>query len=278
MIDVTPTREEMPSAEILQHALMLTKYETQIYMTMLNFDSLTPQQVSEKSSVPRSRCYDTLRRLEGKGMVVQIVSRPTRYKALPPSAAFENRFKQLKDDLKTRQEEASRLQEHLTTILEGRKTVEEIHTVLRIANPQHLVNMISEDVLKADKQICISMTPNPNFKSWSKVFSAYTHRKNQQMAIKHLIPDEASYLEKLNPFREEVQNNIDRGKVQLRTYRGIQQPFAVIDKDISYLFFTNPTTGEIEFALRIKSVPFSSQLEQMFELLWKEADPFRTDA
>jgi hypothetical protein len=97
------------------------------------------------------------------------------------------------------------------------------------------------------------------------------------MAIKHLIPDEASYLEKLNPFRDEVQNNIDRGKVQLRTYRGIQQPFAVIDKDISYLFFTNPTTGDIEFALRIKSAPFSSQLDQMFDLLWKEADPIRND-
>ena len=147
-----------------------------------------------------------------------------------------------------------------------------MHTVLRIGNPQHLTKMISEDVLQAERQICISMTPNPHFKSWKNVFEAYTHRKHKQMSIQHLIPGFDDYLEKLHPFRAEVQHHINEGNVQLRMYRGIQQPFAVIDQEISYLFFTNPTKGDIEFALRIKSAPFSGQLKQMFDLLWKEAE------
>lgn len=271
MIDNPNSFEAMPTSETLQYALSLTKYETQIYLTLLNFESLSPQHISEKSSVPRSRCYDTLRRLEAKGMVVQIVSRPTQYRALPPSEAFENRFKQLKNDLENRQTEASRLQDHLTKVLKGRKDVEEIHTVLRIGNVQHLTKMIIEDIQKAEQQICISMTANPNFRSWKKIFKAYAKRKTEQISIKHLIPDEIVFIEKVNPFRAEVQQHIDAGKIQLRTYKGIQQPFAVIDKEVSYLFFTNPTNGDIEFALRIKSTPFSRQLEYMFKLLWKEA-------
>ncbi|MFQ5818951.1 MAG: TrmB family transcriptional regulator [Candidatus Heimdallarchaeota archaeon] len=264
--------EDMPTSESLQHALSLTKYEAQIYLTLLNFESLSPQLVSEKSSVPRSRCYDTLRRLEAKGMVIQIVSRPTRYRALPPSKAFDNRFTQLKNDLMNRQTEVSRLQDHLTKVIKGRREVEEIHTVLRIGNVQHLTRMIIEDIQKAEQHICISMTSNPNFRSWKKIFEAYAKRKNERVSIKHLIPDEIFFIEKVNPFRVEVQQHIDKGKIQLRTYKGIQQPFAVIGKEVSYLFFTNPTNRQIEFALRIKSIPFSVQLEHMFNLLWNEAE------
>jgi len=205
-------------------------------------------------------------------MVVQIMSRPTRYQALSPSLAFENRFKILRDDLKNRQTEALHLQDHLSKVLKRRREVEELHTVLRIGNIQHLTKLISEDVLSAERQICISMTPNPNFKSWKTIFEAYQTRKSTQIPIKHLIPDANSFINKLDPLRSEVQMQIADGNIQLRTYKGLQQPFSVIDQEISYLFFTNPTNGHIEFALRIKSAPFSRQLEQMFDLLWKEAE------
>ncbi|MCX6668476.1 MAG: TrmB family transcriptional regulator, partial [Methanothrix sp.] len=57
--------------------LGLTEYEAKTYAALVGLGEATARGVHEKSGVPRTRIYDILRDLEGKGFVEFIHGSPT---------------------------------------------------------------------------------------------------------------------------------------------------------------------------------------------------------
>ncbi len=72
----------------------LTEYEAKAYLALLNTHLSTATQVSEKSSVPRTKIYSMLESLEHKGWIRIYSGVPLLFKAVEPLKVFE----QIKDD------------------------------------------------------------------------------------------------------------------------------------------------------------------------------------
>ena len=72
----------------------LTEYEAKAYLALLNTHLSTATQVSEKSSVPRTKIYSVLESLKHKGWVRMYSGVPLLFKAIAPLKIFE----QIKDD------------------------------------------------------------------------------------------------------------------------------------------------------------------------------------
>ncbi len=70
----------------------LNQYEVAIWIQLLSKGVSTAGELSELSSVPRSRTYDVLESLEKKGFVVIKLGKPIQYIALPPKEVI-NRVK-----------------------------------------------------------------------------------------------------------------------------------------------------------------------------------------
>jgi Cd2+/Zn2+-exporting ATPase len=67
-----------------------TEYEAKVYTTLLETSPATGYRISKQSGVPRSMVYETLRRLHGRGVVLEnIEGRATLYRPLPPEVLLD---------------------------------------------------------------------------------------------------------------------------------------------------------------------------------------------
>ncbi|WP_265109535.1 TrmB family transcriptional regulator [Halosolutus halophilus] len=78
--------------------LGLTEYEARCFVALTRISTGTAREVSEVADVPRSRVYDTIERLERKGLVSVQQSNPRQYQAVSVDAACER----LRDDYSSR--------------------------------------------------------------------------------------------------------------------------------------------------------------------------------
>jgi sugar-specific transcriptional regulator TrmB len=84
-------------AEIVEglRKLGLTEYEAKAYATLVGMGEATAREVHDLSGVPRTRIYDILRDLSGKGFVEHVQGSPSYYRAVEPDHVIER----LRDDL-----------------------------------------------------------------------------------------------------------------------------------------------------------------------------------
>lgn len=82
--------------------LGLTEYEARCFVALARMTTGTAKDISQVADVPRSRVYDTVERLDEKGLVDVQYSDPREYKAVPTEAAF----RRLREDYNSRLEAA----------------------------------------------------------------------------------------------------------------------------------------------------------------------------
>ena len=61
--------------------LGLTDYEIKVYITLMEYGSLTGREISIKSGVPQGRTYDILSKLEEIGLVSILPRKPKIFRA-----------------------------------------------------------------------------------------------------------------------------------------------------------------------------------------------------
>ncbi|PCN50226.1 hypothetical protein B6U99_05535 [Candidatus Geothermarchaeota archaeon ex4572_27] len=76
--------EELRSYRALR-AYGLSGYEAKAYIALAVNGPSTAKQVAELANIPYTKVYDTLSKLEAKGMAEAIPGRPMKYRAVPPS-------------------------------------------------------------------------------------------------------------------------------------------------------------------------------------------------
>ncbi|HDI73648.1 MAG TPA: TrmB family transcriptional regulator [Candidatus Korarchaeota archaeon] len=74
----------------------LTEYEARAYLALATHGGMTIGELSRLSDVPRAKCYETVKHLVSKGLVVTISTKPARYESLPIEEGIRNRLEQLK--------------------------------------------------------------------------------------------------------------------------------------------------------------------------------------
>ena len=77
----------------------LNLYERKLYAALLSRGTSTAGELSEMSSVPRSRSYDVLESLADKGFVIVQNAKPLRYVAIAPNEALSRATKRLHEKL-----------------------------------------------------------------------------------------------------------------------------------------------------------------------------------
>src|SRR3989338_3576521 len=76
-------------------AVGLNKYERNLWVALLSRGASTAGELSDISSVPRSRCYDVLESLSTRGFVVIQSGKPLKYVAVSPREAMDRAKKKV---------------------------------------------------------------------------------------------------------------------------------------------------------------------------------------
>ncbi|QLG49674.1 TrmB family transcriptional regulator [Natrinema halophilum] len=91
----------MPNAEEAVTALEelgLTEYEARCFAALTRLSKGTAKEVSQVADIPRSRVYDTIERLERRGLVSVQQTEPREYKAVP----IETACRRIREDFDSR--------------------------------------------------------------------------------------------------------------------------------------------------------------------------------
>ena len=83
--------------------LGFTKYEALAYISLVQENPATRYEISKRSGVPRSAIYNIIQRLENKGLVNALATKPESYVPLPPDhmiAYLENQYHQRLEEFK----------------------------------------------------------------------------------------------------------------------------------------------------------------------------------
>ena len=75
--------------------LGLTNYEEKAYVALLKSGPMIAAKASEKSEIPRTKIYPTLKSLEKYGFVEILQTKPMSFKAIEPRIAIWNYTKNL---------------------------------------------------------------------------------------------------------------------------------------------------------------------------------------
>lgn len=85
--------------------LGLTKYETKIYQTLLEYSRLPVQEIAKHSGVPPTAVYPTVKKLLSLGLVQQFAGKVRTFSVAPPETALRMLIERKKSELSGVQQE-----------------------------------------------------------------------------------------------------------------------------------------------------------------------------
>ena len=89
----------------------LNSYERKLWIALLSRGVSSAGELSDISSVPRSRAYDVLESLEKKGFIVVKVGKPIKYLAVSPTEVIERVKKKIAEEAEQRSKTLSQLKD-----------------------------------------------------------------------------------------------------------------------------------------------------------------------
>jgi len=234
----------------------LTKYEIEVYLTLVNSGSLTAIELSKKSGVPYSRIYEVAERLEKKGWVKSDRGRPNRYMPRPPLEAMRNLKLQMQKELEENEEQiVSELQP-----LYEKSGESERPDIWIIHGEENLLEKIREMVEKTKKNILIAF-PKITDENIDTLQQILDKLRGKDVETKFMTSDvDDTILDKLFKYSREI-----------RTRDVLYGGGIIIDKREAIIIFPEITPkGEIIFTMGIWSdhLGLAALATDYFEYLW----------
>lgn len=125
----------------------LSEYESKAYATLVELGTASVREICRVAGIPQPRAYDTLSKLESKGLIETQDGRPTIYRAVPPKVAFDRLEKGLRAQTVIAVEEfASRYG--------GERSKADMWT---IKGQMNIINKIEEMINSVERQLTLSV-------------------------------------------------------------------------------------------------------------------------
>lgn len=123
------------------------QYETEVYLTVLEYGRLSASEVAERTDVPQPRVYDTVRALADDGLVELHETRPMQVVAVDPTEAFA----ELQSTL-----------EELITALHRQYTApgREAEAVTLVKSRPTILRYLAEVIESAEYELVASLSPD----------------------------------------------------------------------------------------------------------------------
>lgn len=251
----------------LRAAFDLNIYEVKIWTALLSRGLATAGELSDISSVPRSRSYDILESLEKKGFVLMKLGKPIKYIAIQP----ENIIKRVKKDISVR---TNRQLDTLEKI-KGEKIFKDIELLYKqgidkvdpaalsgaLKGRDSIYSQIQGMFDKATKSVHI-VTSSTGLVRKLTTFKR-TFKKLAEKGVKVRI---------IAPVTKEAEKTLKdfKGIVQVKNLSKINARFVIVDdKEMLFLVTEDTKTHEsADTGIWVNTPYFAGALSNMFNQTW----------
>ncbi len=231
---------------------------------------MTIGELSELSGVPRAKCYEIVRNLVRKGMIVMISSKPAKYAPLPAKQGITNRIEQLRRELERKVVEAEQLLEEIREI-SGQGSVREAQMMIIESHESILSNSV-KDAVNAEREVLVALSQKPARIDWSKYAKDILDCMRRGVRFRFLVPSLDVFSSR---FREILERStlepLSKNLAEIKETRAVKVPFMVIDSDTTYLYISDPETNTLRTAVRIMDSRMAEQMKELFNRYWEMA-------
>lgn len=262
-------KEEFLSKLRLYFSLNL--YEVKIWTALLSRGVSTAGELSDIANVPRSRSYDVLESLEKKGFVVMKFGKPIKYLAVPPSEVVERVKKNMRQnaDRKIKRLDELKGTEMLNELTqlhsEGIELVEPSDLSGSLKGRHNLYNHLELTIKGAEKSVTLMTTTQGLIRKIEGLKPVFEKVKKRGVKIRIAAP-----------LTKECVNAIkDLGDVAEVRHTNSKARFLIIDgKELTFMVLDDSDVHPTyDVGIWVNTPFFSSALEDLFELAWKDMKP-----
>lgn len=244
----------------------LNSYESKLWISLLSRGVSTAGELSDISSVPRSRAYDVLESLEKKGFIMVKIGKPIKYLAVPPHEVVERVKKKIQEEAAARDQVLTKLKD--SSLLEElsslhNKGIELIDPTDRSGSFRgrdkvydHLVSMI-----KRAKESVTLMTTHEGIERKSDVLKNHLKRASKKgVEIKIVVPKQTN--------KKILENFTDFAEIKPKGENAAR--FCVVDNSEILLFLTGDqkTHESYDSAIWVEAPHFVNYFNSLFAKEW----------
>ncbi|MCC0650469.1 TrmB family transcriptional regulator [Clostridioides sp. ZZV15-6598] len=122
-----------------------TKYESQIYISLLKESPLTGYEISKLSGVPQSKVYENITKLLNNNIIINIETDPIKYVPINPNELLKSKKEEFNNSM-------DKLENNLQVLNKGKS----IEYVLNIKGSKNILKKAIEMINNAKQEIIIS--------------------------------------------------------------------------------------------------------------------------
>lgn len=262
----------------------LTKYEADVYLTLLRTGSADANVIASTSGVPLGRIYNILSSLQEKKMIHAQETRPRKFAAVEPSTALKYLLDAQSFKLQQASMRFSELAAELEKELLGIKPSPRNKQFWTAAlGSEETRDIIIEQINQVNEEMCLTIG-YPEFSKYlpSKNIEKNDTRKALLRALERgvqfrmLIDRSINYPDMA---KDKTVRSISRylGKSLLcRTITFTSTLFDVIDDDKVNLKISSPVKKEELFAIvHVRDKKLAAEMKKHFEDMWERAEPLK---
>ncbi|MCZ7391796.1 MAG: hypothetical protein O8C56_00510 [Candidatus Methanoperedens sp.] len=262
----------------------LTKYEADVYLTLLRIGSVDANVIASTSGVPLGRIYGILSSLQEKKVIHAQETRPRKFAAVEPSTALKylldaRNFKLQQASLRLG-ETAAELERDLLGIKPSPQNKQFWTAAL---GSEETRNIIIEQINQVNEEMCLTI----GYPEFSKYLPSRNAEKNDTrkallralergVKFRMLIDRGINYPDMSG---DETVKSIFKylGKnLQCRLITFTSTLFDVIDTDRINLKISSPVKKEELFAIvHVRDKKLAAEMKNHFEDMWERAEPLK---
>lgn len=263
-------------------SLGLTKYEADVYLTLLRLGSADASLISSTSGVPLGRMYSILNELLEKRIIHSQETRPRKFVAVDPSTSIKylieaQRFK-LKQQSLALNDMASELEKEL---LEIKRSPQNKQFWTAAMGAGAVLDIIIEQLNMVNKEMSITVG-YPEFSNYVRskkpesdlikaMLRALERGVKFRMLIDSVINSEQSIDENVKSIFRYLGKNLE-----CRITIFSSTLFDVIDDDMVNIKINSPIRKEELFAIvHVRDKKLAMEMKEYFDEVWKEAEPLK---
>jgi HTH-type transcriptional regulator, sugar sensing transcriptional regulator len=255
----------------LRQAFNLNIYEVKIWTALLSRGISTAGELSDISSVPRSRSYDVLETLEKKGFVIMKLGKPIKYLAVKPEEIVRRVKKNIKEGAdkkldKLEEVRGTKLFDELKLLYtNGVKLVDPSDLSGAIKGRDNINDQISALLSEAQKEVVLITTDEGlarKANAFRKNLKSLNQRKVKVRIVAPITKDNLEVAKELNRFAE------------IRNTQRINSRFLIVDnKKVLFMIMGDKEVhSEYDSAVWVETPYFANALSGFFNVVWDKLE------
>jgi sugar-specific transcriptional regulator TrmB len=258
----------------------LTKYEADVYISLIRLGSADANAIASASGVPLGRMYSILNILHEKKIIRLQETRPRKYTYVDPGTALKylldaQRFKLQQASLELT-ETAKELENELLGI---KKSPQEKQFWTAALGSEETRDIIIEQINQVNEEMCLTI----GYPEFSKYLPSRNEEKNDTkkallralergVKFRMLIDRSINYPIPMDETLKSIFKYLDKS-LHCRVINFTSTLFDIIDDDMINLKISSPVNKEELFAIvHVRDKKLAAEMKKHFEDMWTKAE------